>query len=129
LGQSKIVIVFITRPGTHPQVETILKNLVSNAIKFTDKQGHVDLHIGANNGFLLVTVTDDGIGIPEEKQDLIFEPFEQANEFIKGVYGGTGLGLTICREIAQKLQGKIEVRSEVGKGSTFIFSLPLINSD
>ena len=109
--------------------ETILKNLVSNAIKFTDKQGHVDLHIGSNNGFLLVTVTDDGIGIPEEKQDLIFEPFEQANEFIKGVYGGTGLGLTICREIAQKLQGKIEVRSEVGKGSTFIFSLPLINSD
>jgi len=106
------------------RLQQILKNLLSNAFKFTEK-GQVILNISQNHdGMVVFAVTDTGIGIPFEKQKLIFEAFQQADGTTSRKYGGTGLGLTISREIARLLGGIIEVESEPGRGSTFRLSLP-----
>lgn len=103
----------------------VLENLLSNAFKFTE-QGEVCLEIGYSphsNKNLLFSVTDTGIGIPNDKQELIFEAFQQADGTTSRKYGGTGLGLSITRETSLLLGGEIKVESEEGKGSTFTFSL------
>jgi signal transduction histidine kinase/ActR/RegA family two-component response regulator/HAMP domain-containing protein len=110
------------------RLQQILKNLLSNAFKFTEK-GLVRLHIGKTQSsvggdMIVFSVTDTGIGIPFEKQKLIFEAFQQADGTTSRKYGGTGLGLTISREIARLLGGIIEVESEPGQGSTFRLALP-----
>ena len=119
------------------RLHQILKNLLSNAFKFTEK-GSVELGIGIadkdhryamgslNPGQNVIefSVKDTGIGIPQEKQGLIFEAFQQADGTTSRKYGGTGLGLTISREIARLLGGWIEVKSTLGKGSTFTLFLP-----
>jgi CheY-like chemotaxis protein len=119
------------------RVHQILKNLLSNAFKFTE-QGQVTMHIrtaSKERRFPLETlnqadrvvafsVKDTGIGIPQEKQRLIFEAFQQADGTTSRKYGGTGLGLTISREIAGLLGGIIEVESAPGVGSTFTLYLP-----
>lgn len=102
----------------------ILKNLLSNAFKFTE-QGQVLLHIWECNSALAFTVKDTGIGIAKEQQSLIFEAFQQGDGKTSRKYGGTGLGLSISREISQLLGGSIEVESVTGKGSTFTFYLPM----
>ena len=115
------------------RVEQILKNLLSNACKFTDA-GSVRLEIGhrpAEHGKapkLCFGVHDTGIGIPAEKQQLIFEAFQQADGTTSRRYGGTGLGLSISREIAFLLGGVLEVESEPNKGSIFTLTLPLDRS-
>jgi signal transduction histidine kinase/HAMP domain-containing protein/ActR/RegA family two-component response regulator len=111
------------------RLQQILKNLLSNAFKFTER-GSVKLHIdqirsGQEDAMLVFSVTDTGIGIPFDKQKLIFEAFQQADGTTSRKYGGTGLGLTISREIARLLGGVIEVESEPGRGSTFRLQLPL----
>ncbi len=119
------------------RLQQILKNLLSNAFKFTEK-GSVRLDIEPGDGqhkyalehlnnsaVVLFKVSDTGIGIPEEKQDMIFEAFQQADGTTSRKYGGTGLGLTISREIARLLGGIIEVESDVDKGSTFTLILPV----
>ena len=111
------------------RLNQILKNLLSNAFKFTD-QGSVQFSIDqvggdAQNKTIAFSVRDTGIGIPREKQSLIFEAFQQADGTTSRKYGGTGLGLTISREIARLLGGRIEVESEPGKGSTFTLFLPI----
>jgi signal transduction histidine kinase len=108
------------------RVQQILKNLLSNAFKFTE-QGKVSLRIHPNkkNNQIVFAVTDTGIGIPKEKQNLIFEAFQQADGTTNRKYGGTGLGLTISRQIAKLLGGSIEVESSPGMGSTFTLTLPL----
>jgi len=117
------------------RLQQILKNLLSNAFKFTEK-GHVKLEIGlaenkpavlenvGKGKLLLFRVSDSGIGIAPEKQKLIFEAFQQADGTTSRKYGGTGLGLTISREIARLLGGTIEVESEPGVGSVFTLYLP-----
>jgi signal transduction histidine kinase/CheY-like chemotaxis protein/HAMP domain-containing protein len=112
------------------RLEQILKNLLANAFKFTE-HGAVTLRIerrrppaGALGGLLAFSVSDTGIGIPREKQRLIFEAFQQADGTTSRKYGGTGLGLTISREIARLLGGTIDVESAPGSGSVFTVLMP-----
>ncbi|HEY1193583.1 response regulator [Flavobacterium sp.] len=110
------------------RLEQILKNLISNAIKFTEK-GTVSLEIKVdsdNDKVICFIVKDTGIGIPLEKQPLIFEAFQQADGSTKRKYGGTGLGLSISRELAKLLRGEIVLHSKVNEGSTFTLCLPVL---
>ena len=108
------------------RLEQILRNLLSNALKFTEK-GQVELTIGRASGARLTfAVRDTGIGISEEHQRAVFEAFHQADGTISRRYGGTGLGLSISRELARLLGGTIQLQSTPGKGSTFTLILPEI---
>ncbi|WP_289658717.1 response regulator [Flavobacterium panacagri] len=110
------------------RLEQILKNLISNAIKFTEK-GTVSLEIKVDTDddkIICFIVKDTGIGIPVEKQPLIFEAFQQADGSTKRKYGGTGLGLSISRELAKLLRGEIILHSKVNEGSTFTLCLPVL---
>ncbi len=103
----------------------ILKNLLSNAIKFTPPEGKVELKISQTaNNFIRFEVSDTGIGIPEDKQKLIFESFRQVDGSISRKYGGTGLGLSITRELIHLLSGRIMVSSREHNGSNFTIEIP-----
>lgn len=108
------------------RLEQVLKNLLSNAFKFTES-GSVRLSFApAGEDRLALAVTDTGIGISREQQEGIFEAFRQADGTISRRYGGTGLGLSISRELARLLGGAITLQSEPGKGSTFTVTIPVI---
>src|SRR5580704_7463942 len=109
------------------RLQQILKNLLSNAFKFTAKGGVTMLVEPAPGDFRQIrfSVQDSGIGIPLDKHKLIFEAFQQADGTTSRKYGGTGLGLTISREMARLLGGVIEVKSAPGEGSTFTLRLPV----
>lgn len=112
------------------RLEQILKNLISNALKFTS-QGSVELSVKANPGnnkSIYFAVKDTGIGIQPEKQQLIFEAFQQADGSTKRKYGGTGLGLSISRELIKLLGGEISLTSIAGSGSEFVLHLPTSQS-
>lgn len=102
----------------------ILVNLVGNAIKFTERGGRIVLALAYEHGCLKVCVTDTGIGIPSEDLDIIFERFRQADQSISRRYGGSGLGLSLVKDMTGLLGGRIEVESALGKGSTFTVWLP-----
>ncbi len=106
------------------RLEQVLKNLLSNAIKFTET-GQVSLNISTiSDGRLAFVVQDTGGGIPTDQQELIFEPFCQADGTTSRKYGGTGLGLSISREFTRLLGGEIRLSSTPGQGSTFTLVLP-----
>ncbi len=107
------------------RVEQILRNFISNAIKFTESGGvKLTAELSLKKDTITFAVTDTGVGIPADRQSLIFEAFEQADSSISRKYGGTGLGLTISRELAALLGGSIALESEEGKGSTFYLTIP-----
>jgi signal transduction histidine kinase len=107
------------------KVKQILLNLLSNSLKFTHHGGvTISARRNAKEKTLELLVTDTGIGIASADQDRIFEDFRQLDNSPTRAYGGTGLGLSICRRLAQMLDGRISVQSQVGKGSTFILTLP-----
>lgn len=108
----------------------VITNLLSNAVKFTPESGDISLTAEAINGDnrskrIRITVKDTGIGISEEQQRRLFVPFEQADGGVTRKYGGTGLGLAISKSIVEMMGGGIRVESEIGKGSSFIFELPV----
>ena len=113
--------------GDPGRLQQILVNLLANAVKFTER-GEIVLHIQSGLGkasLLKIEVSDQGIGIPPEKLETIFEDFAQADNSTTRSYGGTGLGLGICRRLIQCMGGDIAVRSVPGKGSTFSFTVDL----
>jgi signal transduction histidine kinase len=107
------------------KLRQILYNLMSNAIKFTSEMGKVTLSASQKEGMLEVKVSDNGIGLSKEDYEKIFMPFTQADSSASRGYGGAGLGLYIVKNFIDLHGGKIWVDSEVGKGSTFTFTLPI----
>ncbi|MBF0494282.1 MAG: response regulator [Candidatus Omnitrophica bacterium] len=121
--------------GDPTRLRQILINLLGNAVKFT-KKGEIGISvfkedIPVKEGFAVLRfiVKDTGSGIPPGKREAIFNPFTQADESTTRKYGGTGLGLTICKTIVEAIGGKIWVESEEGKGCEFIFTIPLALGD
>jgi signal transduction histidine kinase/ActR/RegA family two-component response regulator len=114
--------------GDAGRLRQVLINLLGNAVKFTESGG-IRLEVGVIDGdgdlHLRCAVIDTGIGIAPDAAARIFEPFEQADRSTAGRFGGTGLGLAICRQLVELMGGRIEVRSELGRGSTFVFTVRL----
>lgn len=114
--------------GDRSRISQVINKLLNNAVKFTEK-GHISVSIGLssrNSGYLLdVTIEDSGVGMSEGEIRTIFQPFTQADGSAARKYDGSGLGLALCKEIVNKMQGKLSVISEKGGGSTFFLSLPL----
>ncbi len=111
--------------GDSRRLKQCLTNLVGNAVKFSQEGCIVICVSPAETDLLQFSVTDNGIGIPPEKQQAVFEAFSQADSSITRRFGGTGLGLTITRRLVSLMEGKIWLESEVGKGSTFFFTANL----
>ncbi len=110
--------------GDERKVKQVLLNLLSNALKFTPEGGRIDVRAGLNNDVAEVSVTDTGVGIAPEDQEAVFEEFRQVGAAEKKAEG-TGLGLALSRKFIELHGGRIGVKSQVGVGSTFTFSLPV----
>jgi two-component system sensor histidine kinase ResE len=106
------------------RINEVLGNLLSNAFKFTDRGGKVCLTVATNNGSIVSTVADTGAGIPPKQLPHIFDKFFQADNQASASSKGTGLGLAIAKEIVEAHGGHVEVDSAVGKGTTFVITLP-----
>jgi signal transduction histidine kinase len=105
----------------------VLMNLVANAVKFTPDEGHVTLRVRrAESERVALAVVDDGIGIPERQKRRIFEPFRQVDGSAERAYGGAGLGLALVARLVSMMGGEIALQSEVGRGSTFTVTLPIV---
>ena len=106
------------------KVKQVLLNLLSNAVKFTPEGGRIDVRAALVDGSVEISVTDTGIGIAPEDQEVVFEEFRQVGKSDKKAEG-TGLGLALCRKFVELHGGRIWVKSQVGQGSTFAFTIPL----
>ncbi len=107
------------------KLKQVLHNLVNNALKFTPENGHVKVEARKSRSLTEISVRDDGIGIPEDKLEIIFEPFKQIDSSLSRKYSGTGLGLMIVKKFVEMHGGEIRVKSELTKGSTFTILLPV----
>jgi len=115
--------------GDSTRLQQILINLIGNSIKFTDR-GDITVNLSrTDNNMMKVTIDDTGIGIPDDKLDHVFSKFSQADESTSRRYGGTGLGLTICKNLIDLMGGEIGVHSILGQGSSFWFKIPIIEAD
>lgn len=120
--------------GDSLRIKQIMLNLLSNAIKFSD-EGEIELAVNSainvetpQQHFFTVSVKDSGIGISQENQEKLFKPFSQVDPSINRKYGGTGLGLTICSQLIKQMNGNISVSSKLNQGSTFTFTVPLMET-
>ncbi len=118
--------------GDSFRIQQILTNLLSNAVKFTDREGNISLNVSKSydssaDGSVSVQflVEDSGIGISPKHQEILFSPFAQVDASTTRKYGGSGLGLSICRQLVEAMHGSIRVESTLGLGSRFSFTLPL----
>jgi signal transduction histidine kinase len=110
--------------GDAGRLTQCLMNLAGNSLKFT-KTGKVEIAVARNDDILRYSVSDTGIGIPPDKIGTLFTDFKQTDATIASEYGGTGLGLSITRKFIEMHGGRVWVESELGKGSSFIFEIPL----
>src|SRR6185503_725792 len=111
------------------RIRQVLVNLLSNAIKFTPEGGRLRLDACVQQDSVMVSVQDNGVGIPPEEQESIFDKFHQVGATTKGVREGTGLGLAITKRLVEQHGGSIWVQSQPRKGSTFCFTLPLKSAE
>ncbi len=111
--------------GDVEKLRLAIENLISNAIKYTDGRGKVEVSVRKKNGFVIFSSKDNGVGIPEEQQSQVFNKFFRSDNAVKYQTEGTGLGLYIAKNIIEQSGGKIWFRSREGVGSIFSFSLPL----
>jgi signal transduction histidine kinase len=109
------------------KLRQVLVNLVENAIKYSG-EGRIEVRLQSRNGKMRFSVSDEGLGIPRHEQERIFEKFFRLDPDMTQGVGGTGLGLYICRQIVESMDGAIWVESDLGRGSTFTFELPLAAS-
>ncbi|MGZ8433958.1 MAG: sensor histidine kinase, partial [Candidatus Binatia bacterium] len=114
--------------GDERKIKQILLNLLSNAVKFTPEGGRIGINARPISGAVEISVTDTGIGIAEVDQPKIFEEFRQVGSDSAAKIEGTGLGLTLAKKLVELHGGRIWVESEVGKGTTFVFTLPVTHS-
>ncbi len=114
--------------GDPVRIRQVVVNLFNNAVKFTE-QGSITIKVqnapGSPHKALLFRVNDTGVGVEEEKLNLLFKPFSQVDPSTTRKYGGTGLGLSICRSLVEHMEGRIGVQSSLGQGSSFWFTLPV----
>ena len=115
--------VAVADPG---RVEQVLSNLVSNADKYSPPESAIGVSVEAAGAEIVVTVTDEGPGIPEDQQEIIFERFRRLGHHLTRPTSGTGLGLFIARRLVEAMGGRIWVESQVGHGSSFKFTLPVV---
>ena len=133
-AQAKSLALTVARPDAHLAVmadaerfQQILVNLVTNAIKFTGRDGRVEVSCDERDGMVLFRVADTGIGIPQDDIDRIFEPFVQVDRHLTTPSEqGVGLGLAISRDLARSMQGDLTVQSIEGVGATFTLTLPMV---
>jgi signal transduction histidine kinase len=114
--------------GNREQLRQLVVILVDNALRYTPRGGHVHVQVAADGGNALITVHDDGMGIPGDALNHVFDRFYRADEARTRESGGTGLGLAIAQELVKKHGGRIEVDSAVGIGTTFVVRIPLARS-
>jgi two-component system phosphate regulon sensor histidine kinase PhoR len=107
------------------KAKQVLVNLVENAVKYSPEGGRIDVSVERVDGYVRFAVRDEGLGIPTHEQRQIFEKFHRLDPHLTRGVGGSGLGLYICRELVQQMNGRIWLVSEEGRGSTFSFELPL----
>ncbi|HYE68726.1 MAG TPA: PAS domain-containing sensor histidine kinase [Anaerovoracaceae bacterium] len=105
-------------------IERIMLNLLSNAIKFTEVNGSIDVTLIDRGGSIIISVKDSGIGIPDDKQKIIFDRYKQADRLLTRRHEGSGIGLSLVKSFAEALGGKISLNSKLGAGSEFIIELP-----
>jgi two-component system, OmpR family, phosphate regulon sensor histidine kinase PhoR len=131
---AKQIALFLNSPAKLPAVRgdasllrEVLQNLLDNAVQYTQEGGRIEVSAAADNGSIVITVSDTGIGIPQTDQSRIFERFYRVDAARSREVGGTGLGLSIAKHIVESHGGRIWVESEVGQGSRFHFSIPVAN--
>ncbi|HOV13410.1 MAG TPA: ATP-binding protein [Spirochaetota bacterium] len=111
--------------GDEMRISQILINIVSNALKFTDRNGKVTLKASYQSGKARFEIIDNGIGIPDDKINQIFEPFEQVDSSMARKYGGSGLGLTVTKDLINLMGGEITIKSKLKQGTSFTIEIPL----
>lgn len=110
--------------GDEQRIAQVFTNLIGNALKFTDRDGSVEVHLARRNGEILCKVRDTGCGIPPDELDRVFDRFYQVEKVVTRKTGGTGLGLAIVKNIVEAHGGRIWIESEVGRGTEVSFTLP-----